>query len=431
MMTIDELTPGLPRVARRILRGVGFDVNDESSYAQCTFSNQKQYLDLFLGRSIGELLPPGRRHTIHADLALKPEYALRGSNWDPTHLLCIGQPNLTRTFAMFVPDDTNREATMAALRACGMDFTDPAFKRRTPTAGGTVNGNRQSLQRVFYIYGPPGVGKSHLLTAIATSWLEDGHDAVFVDGRSLKDALLGRYSRGGTPSALDYLSSATAYGTIIDGIDVLEEWPLLQETLAKRTSGFHFPGDTLVLSGRKSPDQLRLHPALKALVDEGETIEITPPGERLRRGVLTMKLERLPDLAFPDHVIDTIAAAPIERIDTLVHAFHRLVLAYDAGDDLSSNRVDNVLRACGVSTVSVSYAQVQHAMLELGTERSIKSLKGARPGKEITAIRNSLMRELVEKKGLSRSAVGRAFDVSPQYVARIVSEAAHEKHSKS
>jgi chromosomal replication initiation ATPase DnaA len=263
-----------------------------------------------------------------------------------------------------------------------------------------VNGNRQSLQRVFYIYGPPGVGKSHLLTAIATSWLEDGHDAVFVDGRSLKDALLGRYSRGGTPSALDYLSSATAYGTIIDGIDVLEEWPLLQETLAKRTSGFHFPGDTLVLSGRKSPDQLRLHPALKALVDEGETIEITPPGERLRRGVLTMKLERLPDLAFPDHVIDTIAAAPIERIDTLVHAFHRLVLAYDAGDDLSSNRVDNVLRACGVSTVSVSYAQVQHAMLELGTECSIKSLKGARPGKEITAIRNSLMKELVEKKGL-------------------------------
>jgi hypothetical protein len=125
MMTIDELTPGLPRVARRILRGVGFDVNDESSYAQCTFSNQKQYLDLFLGRSIGELLPPGRRHAIHADLALKPEYALRGSNWDPTHLLCIGQPNLTRTFAMFVPDDTNREATMAALRACGMDFTDP------------------------------------------------------------------------------------------------------------------------------------------------------------------------------------------------------------------------------------------------------------------------------------------------------------------
>lgn len=399
-ISLDELAPELGALAREILSGVVFQQTPTAIAATCPHLVQKRYLDFVLGRAIVGQLPAGMPHMLTTSLAPTPfRQALSTVRW-PTRDSAKHPLNPYYSFATFVPNESNALALLTALRVGdGSSASSPA-------------------QRVIYFHGNDGVGKTHLLSAIAKVC----DRALWLEGKSLRHALLASMRHG----AAEDLASRAQYnqisGTILDAIDELEGWPLLQDELARQTEHYHFPGMFLVVSGDKSPEDLQLNPSLKELIGAGEAVHMGSLDEQLRRDMFTARLERFPDVPVPEDVVETIAEAPILDGHVLVRVIHKYILSCDAGKPPTVRTINSILRSCGVSPVPASNTQVIRALAELGTTVSIDRLQGPRPGKEISAIRNSLIQGLVGTKGLSRSAVARAFKVSVQYVSRIVKE---------
>ncbi len=399
-ISLDELAPELGALAREILSGVVFQQTPTAIAATCPHLVQKRYLDFVLGKVIVGRLPVGMPNLLTANLAPAPSRPVPNTVRWPTGDSAKHPLNPYYSFGTFVPNESNALALSNALSvADGSSASSPA-------------------QRVIYFHGNDGVGKTHLLSAIAKARAR----ALWLEGTSLRHALLASM-RHGTPEDLTSRAQRNQVsGTIIDAIDELEGWPLLQDELARQTEHYHFPGTFLVVSGNKSPDDLQLNPSLKQLIGAGEAVYMGSLDEQLRRDMFTVRLEHLPDVPVPENVVDTVGEAPILDGHVLVRAIHKYILSCDAGKLPTTRAINSILHSCGVSPVPASNTQVIRALAELGTTVSIGQLQGPRPGKEITAIRNSLIQGLVGTKGLSRSAVARAFKVSVQYVSRIARE---------
>ena len=176
----------------------------------------------------------------------------------------LGNPKLT--FDQFVIGDSNRLAHAAALTVAEM----PA----------------QAYNPLF-IYGPPGVGKTHLLSSIANLLLSHnpGLSVRCTTGEAFTNAFLGALSDGHTEHFKAGFRDVDVL--LMDDVQFLERKTKTEEEFFHTFNSLHDGGRQVVLTSDRPPHDLQaLEDRLRERFQAGLVADITPPDLPTRLAIL-------------------------------------------------------------------------------------------------------------------------------------------------
>jgi len=191
--------------------------------------------------------------------------------------------NPAMTFATFIEGENNRLARAMAMAACDKP-------------GRTCN--------PLYIYGGRGLGKTHLLQAIANELAERGKKVAFCARLDLRDE----------ESEID---------SAIDSI-LIDDIYLLDSAATQNLIRFADEGGQLVLGGSISPESLPVSPLIKFINTKGKAADIGLPEEELRIAILRSKADA-EGIDLPDDAAEFLANHINKNIASLLGALKRVV----------------------------------------------------------------------------------------------------------
>ncbi len=278
----------------------------------------------------------------------------------------LGNPKLT--FDQFVIGDCNRLAHAAALTVAEM----PA----------------QAYNPLF-ICGPPGVGKTHLLSSIATLLLthSPGLTVRCTTGEAFTNEFLGALGGGQTEDFKTRFRHVDVL--LLDDVQFLERKAKTEEEFFHTFNALHDGGRQIVLTSDRPPHDLQaLEDRLRERFEAGLVADIQPPGLATRLAILRKRA---------DHdgveLADDLALAVIaERIESNVRALEGAlirVVAFSSltGRPLTSELAHEVLNNLYPRTLQTgkpgprSIAEIQEAVgahFGLSPEELLSSARTAR-----------------------------------------------------
>ncbi|HEL1673059.1 TPA: chromosomal replication initiator protein DnaA [Streptococcus suis] len=199
-----------------------------------------------------------------------PESATPQETFKPVHSDIKSQ----YTFANFVQGDNNHWAKAAAL---------------------AVSDNLGELYNPLFIFGGPGLGKTHILNAIGNKVLADNPHAKikYVSSETFINEFLEHLRLN------DMESFKKTYRNLdlllIDDIQSLRNKATTQEEFFHTFNALHEKNKQIVLTSDRNPDHLdNLEERLVTRFKWGLTSEITPPDFETRIAILRNKCENLP-----------------------------------------------------------------------------------------------------------------------------------------
>ena len=226
------------------------------------------------------------------------------------------------TFDNFVVGPSNRFAHSAAIAV-------------SKTPGQVYN--------PLFIYGPPGVGKTHLLYAIANGIRKEKPDSniVYIKGDQFTNELIDAIKNGKNIEFRSKYREADLF--LVDDIQFIAGKESTQEEFFHTFNKLYEEHKQIVLtSDRKPDDMLTLEERLRSRFLWGLTADINPPDYETRMAILKNKAKQL-GLALSDDVCNYIAiniTSNVRQIEGTV----KKILAYR---DLNNMPLDlpNISRA--------------------------------------------------------------------------------------
>ena len=221
----------------------------------------------------------------------------------------LANPKLT--FEQFVIGDSNRLAHAAALAVAEM----PA----------------QAYNPLF-ICGPPGVGKTHLLSSIAKLLASHSPDLIIrcTTGEAFTNEFIESLSGGRSDEFKARFRDVDVL--LLDDVQFLERKTKTEEELFHTFNALHDGGRQIVLSSDRPPNDLReLEDRLRQRFAAGLVADITPPDLPTRLAILRKRAQY-------DHidVADGFALQQIaERIDSNVRALEGALIRVVAFSSLT------------------------------------------------------------------------------------------------
>ena len=234
----------------------------------------------------------------NAALASVPSPEPERPTWSP------GTLNPRYTFDQFVIGTSNRFAHAAALRVA----EEPA----------------RSYNPLF-IYGPAGLGKTHLMHAI-------GHHV-----RQIYTTKRLRYVSTETMmnEFIDAMRSKTGHAfkrryrevdvLLIDDIQFLERTEQLQEEFFHTFNDLHNSGSQIVISSDRPPKSIaKIEDRLRSRFEWGLITDIQPPEFETRLAILQKKAESEKLAGIPNEVLGFIAEHVTDNVRELEGSLHRI-----------------------------------------------------------------------------------------------------------
>lgn len=186
---------------------------------------------------------------------------------------------------------------------CSGNATALEFARRVT--------NPEEPEKLLYLYGPPGSGKTHLLHAISTS-LPDGCQVL--SGPEI--AVMARQSLADT---VDH-----CHALLVDDIDKLPDDPALRNILWEGFNRCYNSGRLIVFSGGCPPKELsNLDDHLISRLLWGLVAQMDVSDDRSRSMILA-KLAADWQVAMPDDVTVYLLSVLPRDVDSLLSGFSRL-----------------------------------------------------------------------------------------------------------
>jgi chromosomal replication initiator protein len=256
------------------------------------------------------------------------------------------------TFESFVIGDTNRFAHAAALSVA--ELPGQAYNP-------------------LFIYGPPGVGKTHLLHAIGN------YIRLYGTGLTVRYTTIEAFTnafvwalQGGDIDRFKARFRRTDV-LLIDDVQFLEAKIKTEEEFFHTFNALHEMGSQLVLTSDRLPRDLdALHDRLRERFEAGLVADIQMPDPATRMTVLRKRAHH-DDLHLSDDVLETIAARIPTNIRALEGALIRVIaFASLTGRPLSAELADQVLDGFH------------------GRPRQVGSGRFAHPGPTIEAIQDAV-----------------------------------------
>ncbi|MCW3018101.1 MAG: chromosomal replication initiator protein DnaA [Solirubrobacterales bacterium] len=304
----------------------------------------------------------------------------------------LANPKLT--FDQFVIGDCNRLAHAASLTVAEM----PA----------------QAYNPLF-ICGPPGVGKTHLLSSIAILLLahNPGLTVRCTTGEAFTNDFLGALGGGSTETFKLHFRDVDVL--LLDDVQFLERKTKTEEEFFHTFNALHDAGRQIVLTSDRPPHDLQaLEDRLRERFEAGLVADITPPELATRIAILRKRAQHDNIRLADTHALEVIA----ERITTNVRALEGAlirVVAFSSltGRPLTAELAREVLdslypRTARPSGTKRTIAEIQAAACEHFGLSSVELLSPAR-GARVAWPRQVAMYLARELTGQSLPAIGREF----------------------
>ena len=297
------------------------------------------------------------------------------------------------TFDNFVSGDGNQWALAAAL---------------------AVSENLATTYNPLFIYGGPGLGKTHLLNAIGNQIMENYPNArvKYIPAESFINEFLERLRLNDmdtfkkTYRNLDLL--------LIDDIQSLGGKKVTtQEEFFNTFNALYGDNKQIVLTSDRSPDHLdSLEERLVTRFKWGLTQKITPPDFETRIAILRNKIEDL-DFTFPDDTLEYLAGQFDSNVRDLEGALNdiSLVARVKKIKDITIDVAAEAIRARKNEALQITVIPIEKIQTEVGKfyNVSVNEMKGSRRVQNIVLARQVAMYLAREMTDNSLPRIGREF----------------------
>ena len=304
----------------------------------------------------------------------------------------LGNPKLT--FDHFVIGDSNRLAHAAALTVAEM----PAH-----------------AYNPLFICGPPGVGKTHLLSSIA-NLLQTHNPGLTVratTGESFTNEFLGALGDRSTETFKARFRDIDVL--LVDDVQFLERKARTEEEFFHTFNALHDGGRQVVLTSDRPPRDLQaLEDRLRERFEAGLIADIRPPDLATRLAILRKRAHHDGVALADEHVLGAIASHVQTNVRALEGALIRVVaFASLTGRPLTAELAEEVLsslypRAPAPGRSERSISEIQAATCKHFDLSPDELLSGARTAR-IAWPRQVAMYLARELTGASLPAIGREF----------------------
>jgi chromosomal replication initiator protein len=225
----------------------------------------------------------------------------------------LGNPKLT--FDQFVIGDSNRLAHAAAL---------------------TVSELPAQAYNPLFICGPPGVGKTHLLSSIASLLLSHspGLTVRCTTGEAFTNSFLGALANGQTDAFKACFRDIDVL--LMDDVQFLENKTKTEEEFFHTFNALHDGGRQIVLSSDRPPYDLQaLEDRLRERFEAGLVADIKPPDLPTRLAILQMRAHR-DRIELEDELALSVIA---ERVENNVRALEGALIRVVAFSSLTGRAI--------------------------------------------------------------------------------------------
>ena len=305
-------------------------------------------------------------------------------------------------------------------KASSMDF-NPQFSFENFVVGGSNRFAHSAAQAVakrpgtvynpLFIYGPPGVGKTHLLYAIANGIRKEQPDAniVYIKGDQFTIELIEAINSGKNIEFRSKYREADLF--LIDDIQFIAGKEATQEEFFHTFNKLYEEHKQIVMtSDRKPSDMVTLEDRLRSRFESGLLADIQPPDYETRMAIVKSKCKTL-GIPLDDDICNYIAINVTNNVRQLEGTVKKILAYRDLNDmplDLAniSRAIDDMFKVEGnaLPTPSLIISQVCKFY---SIEEQV--LRGANKSKGTAEARQMAMYLVRKLTNLSLPDIGREF----------------------
>jgi len=235
------------------------------------------------------------------------------------------------TFENFVVGSSNNYAAAFAKQVANKDYTSGFISKE---------------DNPFFIYGPSGVGTSHLLYAISNKILENNPNLkiTYITGEEFNNQILDAINVNKNTSAFRE-KYRTVDVLLIDDIHFIAGKPTVQEEFFNTFNSLYNSGKQIILTSDRPPNEMKqLEERLKTRFMGGLITDIQLPDFDLRCAIINQKASQN-GLMLEYNVISFLAEnvkASIRQLEGVVKKLGAIQLL--EGGDITLDRVKNSIK---------------------------------------------------------------------------------------
>ena len=278
-------------------------------------------------------------------------------------------------------------------------------------AAQAVASNPSGAYNPLFIYGQSGLGKTHLLTAIATE-IKKNHpefNIVYVDCETFTNELITAIQAGRTDEFRQTYRPADVL--LVDDIQFIAGKESTQEEFFHTFNTLHAAGKQIVLASDRPAKEIKsLEERLRTRFEWGLTADIQPPDFETRVAIIRRKAELL-NLHMPDDVAEFIANHLKSNIRQLEGAVKKLNAYYllegiQPAIGVAQNAIKDILNETQPVPVTI-----ERIISEVARTYNVSpaEIRGMRRTANISSARQTAIYVVREITGMSMEDIGREF----------------------
>lgn len=208
-----------------------------------------------------------------------------------------------------------------------------------------ADGDGGMVYNPLFIYGPSGLGKTHLITATAKEMKNKNNDLniIYVTGETFSSEIINAIQTNSTTKFHDKYRSADVL--LVDDIQFIAGKNSTQEEFFHTFNALYQDGKQIVLTSDRPPKAIKtLEDRIRSRFESGLIADINTPDFETRMAIIKRKAELL-ELKIPDDVAQFIANKLKTNIRQLEGAVKKLkALNHYAGSQPSISMAQSVIR---------------------------------------------------------------------------------------
>ncbi len=309
--------------------------------------------------------------------------------------------NSEYTFDTFIHGESNKFAMSCISNVLNSSEKDPRF---------------------LYLWGRPGVGKSHCLVAAAHYLLVRGKNIAFFNGKDFVTFVVKLLSRSLPQEQLQQEKAVLeADVLLIDDIQFIIKKPKTQEELKYFLDHYINTHKYLCVVSDRPPDELvDVPPEITTRLSVGYVSDIAPPDFELKKALLLRELDKK-HAEIPERIFDLIVRADIPSARQIILIANTIANMVQVGEDITDKSIEYTFKKIKVNPISIKEYKVRSTIERYAPDLTLEELQG-RITRSLLPQRNHIVKELIKDPDFKKNEIATIFKVTKGLITQITLE---------